>query len=69
MAELKDYQLRVIQEGEELKIKMEALGRFMLTEPFDELPIEEQVDLKSQLRVMIEYLNILTRRILRFKKL
>ena len=68
MAELKDYQLRVLQEGEELKTKMEALGKFILTEAFDNLPIVEQEDLKVQLEWMMGYLNTLTRRVLRFRK-
>ena len=63
---MEDYQKRVVQEGEELKTKMEALGRFTLTEEFDELITIEQSDLKEQLHHMILYLNILTKRIKRF---
>ena len=65
---MKDYQKRVVQEGEELKTKMEALGRFILTEVYDELEEYDQDLLKRQLRHMIMYLNVLTKRIGRFKK-
>tara|TARA_R110000796_G_scaffold59371_1_gene136820 strand:+ start:24478 stop:24675 length:198 start_codon:yes stop_codon:yes gene_type:complete len=65
---MEDYQKRVVQEGEELKTKMEALGKFILTEKFDELDAYDQDLLKTQLRAMIQYLNVLTARIERFKK-
>lgn len=63
---MEDYQKRVVQEGEELKDKMEKLGKFILTEPFDELPQWEQDILKLQLKTMIQYLDILTLRINNF---
>lgn len=68
MTEIPDYQQRVLDEGFELKSKMEKLGKFLHTEMFDELPKEEQDDLREQLKIMIKYLNILTKRIVRFKK-
>ena len=63
---MEDFKKRVLQEGEELKTKMEALGKFILTEKFDELHKDEQADLKEQLLIMVKYLNILTRRITRW---
>jgi len=63
---MEDYKQRVIDEGTELKDKMEKLGKFILTEAFDELDQDDQDLLKLQLKAMINYLNILTERINRF---
>lgn len=61
------FELRVIEELNELNLKMNALNAFMLGKIFQSLdPIDQQL-LGRQLDVMGAYRNILEQRIQRFK--
>lgn len=61
------FQLRVIDELNELCIKSEALNKFIKTDIFTGLPQDEQVRLKRQSAIMIEYRGVLAERISAFK--
>ena len=58
---------QVIQEKEELHKKIDKLSVFIFERPsYRNLPIEEQLRLNQQLRVMSEYLQILVERLKAF---
>lgn len=58
------YQQRVVQERDELNVKINALDKFINhTDAYHELGIAEQQRLISQLEVMHRYSSILTQRI------
>lgn len=64
---MKDYQTRVLQEKEELDLKIKNLQSFMETsEDFKSLPEFEKRDLGEQLNVMRHYSLVLQSRINRF---
>ncbi|YP_010843878.1 hypothetical protein PP427_gp022 [Salmonella phage KM16] len=62
------YQQRVVQERDDLAVKIEALGMFIDTQNpvFKNLDIEDQFLLKQQLTIMVEYHRVLDARINRF---
>lgn len=62
-----EWQKRVIAEKEELSKKVTSLGKFVLeSEEFDKLTYSEKSILMDQLKVMEEYEDILSRRIVNF---
>ena len=63
MAKLLGYQQRVIEEKEELFVRLGKLEVFLTTLQFSELPEAEQERLKRQQAVMEQYLGILNERI------
>lgn len=58
-----DYQLRVVEERDDLNGKIERLTKFLDTPIYNSLPVPEKDRLVAQLRVMNEYLKILDARI------
>lgn len=62
----KPHQLRVLQEHNDLKLKVEALRQFFNTAIFEDMVVHEQDDLAEQEEIMTAYLNILERRIAKF---
>lgn len=68
---LAPHELRVIEEREELGIKLKGLEQFLVVPGkqaaiFNGLPKEDQELLKEQFKVMSDYWNILNARIARF---
>lgn len=63
---MQPHQQRVIEEKEELDIKIEKLTSFFETKLFHEIDILEQNRLKTQLHHMGEYSKILSDRINNF---
>lgn len=64
---MKDYQLRVIDEKEELDKKAKALSQFIgLNSTFETLDEDEQERLKEQCEIMWLYSEILGKRIKAF---
>ena len=61
-----DFQERVIAERKELAEKCEKLNNFIPGPVFKTLPIDEQVRLRMQLIVMLNYGTILAERIAEF---
>jgi hypothetical protein len=65
---MQPYQERVIQEREELKIKIESLHRAITDVSFmSKLPPDELDRLLKQKRIMDEYLSVLSDRINNFR--
>ena len=60
---MNDWQQRVIDEADALRVKCVALDKFLDTEIFDTLPLEEQAKLAAQAWFMSMYLMVLTERI------
>lgn len=60
--ELEDWQKRVIEENSELNVKIESLSLFINLNPNH----EDVINLKDQLSAMINYRDILKRRISKF---
>ena len=62
------HQQRVVQERDDLAVKIEALGTFIDNQNpvFKNLDIEDQFLLKQQLTMMVEYHRVLDARINRF---
>lgn len=65
---MKDYQLRVIEERDDLKIKLDKLISFSNTDKFYQAPMMEQLYLEDQADYMEGYLETLNRRIEFWKK-
>jgi len=63
----KPYQLRVIDEKEELDTKLTNLWSFMGSVPFKQLDMAEQIRLQRQRFVMMQYSDILRERIDHFE--
>lgn len=63
---MEQYQLRVIEEKEELDIKIKGLQNFIESDKFDNLPNPEKRDMEKQLTHMRVYTNVLQSRINRF---
>lgn len=63
---MQDFQLRVIQERDELKTKWDALNKFFEGKVYKTLPEIERDDLLDQADYMEAYLSVLNRRIERF---
>lgn len=57
------FQERLIEEAKQLQLKLDKLQAFMNTEKFDDLGIDDVLDLESQFRIMSVYRAILQRRI------
>lgn len=70
MSLLPTYQRRVVTEREELNDRLTALDAFIATDgtPFNTLDTDEQARLRTQSRIMHEYVNILDKRIACFPK-
>lgn len=64
---MKDFQKRVVEERDDLKGKMERLGKFLNSDIYAGLPEGERVRLRHQLQVMGMYHDILCERIRNFK--
>lgn len=64
--ELKPHEQRVVEEHDELAVKLEALQAFMCTSTFESLEDEDQDLLKRQRYNMSGYLWCLAARISRF---
>lgn len=62
------HQQRVVQERDDLAVKIEALGMFIDTQNpvFKNLDIEDQFLIKQQLTIMVAYHRVLDARIYRF---
>lgn len=65
---LADWQQRVVDEKDQLSVRIDALSDFMDMDKFESLPFEEQNDLRLQREIMNEYYDILRRRIFRFNR-
>lgn len=63
---LKPYQQRVVEELRELEAKVHKLACFVHSNPFWDLPDEDQLLLQEQLKAMNEYEHILRLRVQRF---
>lgn len=65
--ELQPHQQRVVDERFELSEKSTKLNDFVGNNPlFEKLESDEQEDLKVQLDIMYQYIEVLDRRISRF---
>jgi hypothetical protein len=65
---LAPYQMRVMNEVEELRVKMDKLRQFVQSSKFDQLPIDEQKRLLRQSLLMSKYADVLDDRIAHFVK-
>ncbi len=63
---MQPHQQRVVDEKEELDLKLVKLSVFLGTKMFSELPIEEKRRLRHQEEVMQEYSKILSEHIAAF---
>ncbi len=63
---MEDYQLRVIEEEKQLKIKMDKLSSFIKSDDFNKLDLADCCLLRKQYGIMSDYDNILQQRIERF---
>lgn len=63
MLELKPHQQRVVDERQELELKLGKLRDFLKTEMCLSLPFDERALLARQERVMAEYSEVLAERI------
>lgn len=63
---MRDYQQRVIDEKAALDDKRDRLSAFFPIDAFEQLSIEDQVDLRIQAFLMEGYSRILAKRIARF---
>jgi hypothetical protein len=61
-----DYKTRVIEEEKELTLKIDSLYSFVESERFKELDVSEQGLLIEQRGFMIEYQEVLQKRISKF---
>jgi len=64
----KNFFRRMLDEEQELTLKCNKLSDFINGESFGNLSAEEQVDLREQFDHMLEYRNVLLRRIHRIQK-
>jgi len=64
---MEEYQERVVKEREELNEKLEKLNSFIEGKGFNDLKPEDRDLLQRQRAVMRRYVQILTKRINRFK--
>ena len=64
--ELEPFQRLVIEEREQLSMRIENLKNFVVTQTFDELDKEEQKLLSLQLVLMARYCDVLDERISAF---
>jgi hypothetical protein len=60
---MQDFQRRVVDEREELNVKIVKLAMFLHTNTYGSLPVAEQVRLENQRNVMVVYRDILDARI------
>ena len=60
---MSDFRSRLFAEQEDLTIKTEKLKSFIVGDGFEGLPEVDRKDLKEQYKHMMEYLNILNRRV------
>lgn len=67
---LKPHQQRVVTEWEELRDRLEKLGKFITDTPavFLQLPLEEQDLLHQQFEAMTRYHDVLVQRIAGFAR-
>jgi len=63
MAEVQDFQQRVLDEEKQLRDRIHALSRWIGSEKFATIDFEEQMLLREQLASMLSYQTILYRRI------
>ena len=68
LSKMEPHEKRVVVEAEELKVKADALSKFILSSPiFSALPDKEKQLLELQHNAMFAYLTILRTRIINFK--
>ena len=63
MSEILPHQKRVVDEKSELDQKLSKLSEFLMTTMFASLPEDEQLRLRKQHLIMVEYSEILRQRI------
>ena len=65
---MKPHEQRVVDERNELKVKLTKLNDFRKTDTYNQLPGMDQALLDDQSAIMSEYIDILDARIARFPK-
>jgi hypothetical protein len=65
---MKPHEQRVVDERNELKVKLTKLNDFRKTDTYNQLPGMDQALLDDQSAIMGEYIDILDARIARFPK-
>lgn len=65
--EYQPHELRVIEEQDALAYKVKALTLFLSSQRYEGLPDEDRRLLREQLGHMVDYLNVLAKRIVRFQ--
>jgi len=65
---MEKWQDRVVKERDELDKKIKALQEFIAGDTFEDVESAEQLRLKKQCVIMVDYRNILTMRIKNFEK-
>ena len=60
---MSEFRARLFKEQEELTIKTGKLSVFITSVNFNSLPEVDQEDLREQYKHMMEYLNVLNRRV------
>jgi hypothetical protein len=63
VSEILPHQKRVVDEKSELDQKLSKLSEFLMTTMFASLPEDEQLRLRKQHLIMVEYSEILRQRI------
>ena len=63
-----EYQKRVVEEGSELLNKIEKLVEFIGSSIFNKLEEEDQLLLVQQSALMVQYHEVLMKRVHRFRK-
>jgi len=62
---MSDYRSRLFDEHRDLRVKVEKLREFILSDKYDVLPDIDKTDLKIQLKHMTRYLDVLLCRVSR----
>ncbi len=59
------YKERLLEEHNQLRLRIGKLGLFIIRDKYASLPEIDRTDLKEQLKHMKEYFDVLTRRVSR----
>lgn len=62
---MSDYRVRMLEEHDQLKQRIDKLKGFILSENYDTLPEIDRTDLKRQLGYMEQYFSVLSDRVSR----
>lgn len=62
---MSEFRIRLFDEYDQLQSKIIKLRDFIISDKYDTLPEIDRSDLKEQLKHMMEYCNILSRRVSR----